>query len=59
MKMDCHLHLPTFEGLCSLEEKKCALMKELKKNKVDYAIVIPDHIKGSSIGDLDECIELF
>lgn len=57
--MDCHLHLPTFEGLCSLEEKKCALMKELKKNKVDYAIVIPDHIKGSSIGDLDECIELF
>ena len=59
MKIDCHLHLPTFDGLESLEAKKNKLLIDLKTNNIDRAIVIPDHIKGSSIGDLDDCINLF
>jgi len=59
MKIDCHLHLPVFEDLQSLEEKRSKLLNDLRKNKIDYAIIIPDNVKHSCIGDVDECIELF
>ncbi|MFH1231729.1 MAG: amidohydrolase family protein [Planctomycetota bacterium] len=59
MMIDCHLHLPAFKELQSLIERKQALLNELKRRKIDYAIVIPDNIKGSIIGDVDDCINLF
>jgi predicted TIM-barrel fold metal-dependent hydrolase len=30
----------------------------MRKNKIDYAILIPDNIHGSTIGDLDTSLEL-
>lgn len=59
MKIDCHLHLPFNEVLDSLEQKKAVFMDDLKRNSIDYAIIIPDHTTGSVIGDLDDVLALF
>lgn len=59
MIIDCHLHLPVSKDLQSLEEKREKLLNDLSKNKVNYAIVIPDNVKHSCIGDVDECLEVF
>lgn len=55
--IDAHLHLPVEPS--SPEEKKTALLEEMKKNGVDSGVVISDSELNSSIGSLAECAELF
>lgn len=59
MKIDCHLHLPVKEELTSFNAKKEDLLTELQTSHIDYGIVIPDSVDGSSIGSLQQCIDLF
>jgi len=57
MIIDCHLHLPVIKKE-NFEDKKKRLISELDKNKVDYAIVIPDNEENSLIGDLNMVLRL-
>jgi hypothetical protein len=59
MIIDAHLHLPVRDNLSTLAEKPQQLLKDLKSNNIDAAILIPDNVKNSPIGDLDECLDLF
>jgi hypothetical protein len=59
MKIDCHLHLPVRAGLSDLAAQNDFLLQSLKANDIDYGIVIPDNLKGSSIGNLQQCLDLF
>ena len=54
---DFHMHLPT--GFPTVEEKKKALLAEMKRNGVSKGIVISDSAIESEIGSLCECAELF
>ncbi|MFH1607662.1 MAG: amidohydrolase family protein [archaeon] len=58
MIIDAHLHLPPTNPKLSFIESKKKLMKELDKNKINYAILIPDNKNNSKIGDLDTCLNL-
>jgi len=55
--IDAHLHLPVSPA--SPEEKKAALLAEMKANKVSRGVVISDSEPESAIGTLGECAELF
>ena len=59
MKIDCHLHLPVREELTDFVAKREYLLNELDINHIDYGIVIPDNIEESTIGNLNQCIDLF
>lgn len=54
---DFHMHLPT--GFPTFEEKKAALLAEMKRNGVSGGVVISDSAIESEIGSLRECTELF
>jgi len=58
MMIDCHQHLPSLEKRRTLEKSKEELLKELRRSKVDYAILIPDNTPKSEIGSLDEVLQL-
>jgi predicted TIM-barrel fold metal-dependent hydrolase len=58
MIIDSHLHLPSLKEGRSLADAKKELLQELKKNNVDYAILIPDNTPVSEIGSLDEILGL-
>jgi len=58
MIIDSHLHLPLRKKDRSFEDSKRVLLRDLKKNGVDYAILIPDNVPRSCIGDLDVALEL-
>ncbi|MEM3405469.1 MAG: hypothetical protein QW117_00635 [Candidatus Pacearchaeota archaeon] len=58
MIIDAHLHLPVVKKNSTFEQSKKKLLSDLKKNKIDYAILIPDNLHDSRIGDLDVCLEL-
>lgn len=51
------MHLPT--GFPTIEEKKKALLAEMKRNGVSKGVVISDSAIESEIGSLCECAELF
>ena len=58
MIIDSHLHLsPTSKGF-DFDKSKKELLKEMDKNKIDYAVLIPDNLHDSSIGNLDKCLDL-
>jgi len=59
MIIDTHVHLPVGEGCNSLQQQKEQLLQELKRNQVSQCIVISDSCLESSIGSMDECVELF
>lgn len=59
MIIDAHVHLPTFEPLSCLQEKKERLLLEMEKNSVDRCIVIADSWPVSDIGSTEECMSLF
>ncbi len=59
MKIDCHLHLPVRKELTDYDAKKEYLLNELQTSNIDYGIVIPDNVEKSSIGNLQQCIDLF
>jgi predicted TIM-barrel fold metal-dependent hydrolase len=58
MIVDSHLHLPVRKKTGTFEDSKAALLTDLERNGVDYAILIPDNVPGSVIGDLDIVLEL-
>lgn len=59
MIIDAHVHWPVGEGCNSLQQKKENLLLEMKKNQVSSCIVISDSCLESTIGTMDECVELF
>ena len=59
MIIDVHVHLPVGEECNSLQQQKEQLLQELKRNQVSQCIVISDSCLESSIGSMDECVELF
>ncbi len=58
MIIDAHLHLPVVSATRTYEQAKALLIEDLKKDRVDYAILIPDNIPNSVIGDVPTCLEL-
>lgn len=60
MKIDSHVHISIFEKNAeNLEEAFALLSKNMEKNGVDFAIVIPDNIENSpSVADLDKAMSI-
>jgi len=60
MIIDSHIHISLYKNnATSLEESRDLLLQEMKKNKVDYAIVIPDNVENDlHIADLERAIKL-
>jgi Tat protein secretion system quality control protein TatD with DNase activity len=58
MIIDSHLHLPALRKRKTLADSKERLIRDLKKNNVNYAIIIPDNTPVSEIGSLDEVLNL-
>lgn len=58
MIIDAHLHLPVVSEHRTYEQAKIQLLQDLKKDQVDYAILIPDNVPDSPIGDVPTCLEL-
>jgi hypothetical protein len=58
MIIDAHLHLPVVSEERTYQQAKQALLSDLEKNHIDYAILIPDNIPNSPIGDVDTCLKL-
>lgn len=56
--IDAHLHLPILKKNHTLEKAKNKLVLDMKKNKINHAILIPDNLHGSKIGNLDDCLKL-
>ncbi len=59
MIIDAHLHLPVVNEERGYQQARDLLLEDLKADGVDYAIVIPDNLPGSEIGDVPECLRLF
>jgi predicted TIM-barrel fold metal-dependent hydrolase len=60
MIIDAHVHLPVSkpEKGFTFEKAKEKLLTDMKRSGIDYAILIPDNVSGSAIGDLDTCLKL-
>ena len=58
MIIDAHIHLPAITAIGAYEQAKAQLLEDLRKDKVDYAILIPDNVPNSSIGDVPTCLGL-
>lgn len=58
MIIDSHLHLPVINKFHSYGEASTRLLEDMKSDLVDYAILIPDNLPNSEIGDLPICLEL-
>jgi predicted TIM-barrel fold metal-dependent hydrolase len=58
MIIDSHLHLPPRKKTETYEDSKATLLRDLRTSGVDYAILIPDNVPESHIGDLDTMLEL-
>ena len=58
MIIDTHIHLPVVSEQRSYEQAKGILLEDLDRHDVDYAILIPDNIRGSPIGDVATCLRL-
>lgn len=59
MIIDAHTHLPLLDTPHSGEDQKTAYLRPLADDGVQRAVLIPDNVTGSVIGDLDTCIALF
>ena len=59
MIIDAHLHLPVVTEERNYEGSKTALLDDMKKDDVSYAILIPDNVPNSEIGDVPTCLRLF
>lgn len=60
MIIDAHTHLPLRDGVPpGSEGQRDQYLADLKGDGVDHAILIPDNVEGSPIGDLDTCLHLF
>lgn len=55
--LDAHMHLPY--DCKSFADKRSTLLKEMQTNQITKGIVISDSSLESTIGSLQECVELF
>jgi len=58
MIIDAHIHLPVVSESRTYEQAKALLIEDMKKDGVDYAILIPDNLPNSAIGDMPTCLGL-
>lgn len=58
MIIDAHIHLPAITEQRTYDQAKDQLVADLRKDQVDYAILIPDNVPDSVIGDVDTCLRL-
>ena len=58
MLIDAHIHLPVVAEQNNYEQAVKKLLTDLEKDRVDYAILIPDNTANSPIGDVDTCLGL-
>ena len=58
MIIDAHIHLPVITGERTYEQAKELCLADLEKDQTDYAILIPDNIPDSVIGDVPTCLQL-
>lgn len=58
MIIDAHIHLPIVSEERSYEQAKELLVEDLKRDQVSYAILIPDNLPNSVIGDVPTCLHL-
>ena len=58
MIIDCHQHLPRLQDGKTFEHSREILLQELTKNNIDYAILIPDNKPISTIGNLNQVLEV-
>ncbi len=60
MIIDAHVHLPVVKSGSGFdfEVAKKKLLSDMKDGGIDAAVMIPDNIRGSGIGDLDICLRL-
>ena len=60
MIIDAHVHISLYnDNARNLEEAFDVFLKEMEKNDLSAAIIVPDNIEGSdSIADLEKAIEL-
>ena len=58
MIIDAHCHLPVLTDEGTYEQAKRKLLCDLTLDGIDYAILIPDNIAGSPIGDVETCLTL-
>jgi uncharacterized protein len=56
--IDVHNHLPVLSGQQDLVKAKARFLADMEKDGVDYAVLIPDNIPNSPIGDVDGCLRL-
>lgn len=58
MIIDAHIHLPVISEKRTYQQAKELTLADLKKDQVSYAILIPDNIPDSEIGDVPTCQRL-
>jgi len=58
MIIDAHIHLPVVSEQRTYEQAKSLLLEDLKKDQVNCAILIPDNLPDSVIGDVPTCLRL-
>ena len=58
MIIDAHLHLPVVSEERTYQQAKAQLLEDMHKDQVSYAILIPDNIPDSVIGDVPTCLGL-
>jgi hypothetical protein len=58
MIIDAHLHLPSIGERRTYDQAMDLLVSNLREEGVDYAVLIPDNVPGSAIGDVDTCLRL-
>ena len=57
--IDAHVHLPIYDNLLTLEDKRRQLLQDMKKDHVDKCVLISDSELESCIGSMEDCICLF
>jgi len=58
MIVDCHQHFPVLQDGKTFEHSSEILLRELEQNNVEYAILIPDNMPVSSIGNMTEVLKV-
>ena len=57
--VDAHVHLPVYDGLVTLREKRDRLLRDMDRDGVDMCVVISDSELESCIGSMEDCVRLF
>jgi predicted TIM-barrel fold metal-dependent hydrolase len=58
MLIDAHNHLPVISETRTYEQARDLFVCDLERHGTDYAILIPDNVPGSNIGDMETCLAL-